>query len=292
MKKRHSGRNWRGAFFVVLLALALVAVLTPVYGAVTPPVEPGIAIASFTTDKDLYAAREVINVSLVVFSVENVSETIVKVDGLVSSRGAKYIAYSSKTNLTAGANTFSFTRTIPASCACSRIDPGTYYLDAAVTHGGEVVKATHSIAITSGPNQVIPVDVKVEETRRMVDSSSGGLLLVDVRNATEYDAAHIRGAISLPLANFSNSTAALNKSDKIVVCSEDGANSTVATEILVEQGFERVYNVVGGVNAWNESGYPQVSTTEEKKALPGFAAVLALVVVLAVASRVKERRRS
>ena len=292
MKKSLGGRNCRGAFFVVLLALAFVEVLTPVCGAVTPPIEPGITIASFTTDKDIYAAMDEMNVSLVVSSPENVSEVLVKVDGVVSSRGAKYVAYSSKTNLTAGANTFSFTRTIPSSCACSGISQGTYYLDATVTHGGELVKATHSIAITSGPNRVIPVNIVVEETRRMVNSGSGELVLVDVRNVMDYDAAHIKGAFSMPLANLSNSTAALNKSGKIMVYSEDGTNSTLATTLLTEQGFERVYNVVGGINAWNESGYPQVSTAEEKAAIPGFAAVLALAALLAVASRMRERRCS
>jgi len=291
MKKSNSGRRYGRALQAVLLALAFVAVLTPVYGAVTSPVEQGITVASFTTDKDLYAAREEMNVSLVVSSLENVSEVLVKVDGVVSSKGAKYVTYSNKTNLTAGANTFSFTRTLPTACACSGIAQGTYYLDATVTHGGEEFKARHSIAITSGPNQVIPVDVVVEETRRMVDSGPEELILVDVRNVTDYDAAHIKGAISMPLANFSNSTAALNKSDKIMVYSEDGANNTLATTLLLEQGFERVYNVVGGINAWNASGYPQVSTADEKKAIPGFAAGLALAAVLAVASRMRERRR-
>ncbi|MGC9444994.1 MAG: hypothetical protein ACP5E9_08750, partial [Candidatus Methanospirareceae archaeon] len=59
-----------------------------------------------------------------------------------------------------------------------------------------------------------------------------------------------------------------------------------------EQGFERVYTVVGGLNAWNESGYPQVSTAEETPATPGFELMLALAVVLTVAARVKARWRA
>jgi len=279
---------------VVLLVLAfvLVAVLIPVYGAVTPPVKQGITVTDFTTDKDLYSARGVMNVSLAVYSPENVSGALVRVEGVLSSKGVKYVTYSSKTNLTIGENTFAFTKTLPSCSSCAGISQGTYYLEATVTHGGEVVKATHSIAITSVPNRVIPVDIVVEETRRLVDSDSPEVVLLDVRNATDYDAAHIKGAISVPLANFTNSTAALNKSDKIVVYCEDGANSTLATTVLIEQGFERVYTVVGGINAWNESNYPLTSTAEETPATPGFELMLALTVVLTVASRVRERRRA
>jgi MYXO-CTERM domain-containing protein len=129
----------------------------------------------------------------------------------------------------------------------------------------------------------------VEETRRMGASGSDGVILVDVRNATDYDAAHIKGAISIPLANFTNGTVALNKSVKIVVYSEDGTNSTIATGILMEQGFGRVYNVVGGINAWNESGYSMVSTAEEHPAAPGFELALALVAVLVIALRVRRK---
>jgi MYXO-CTERM domain-containing protein len=274
----------------LLLALLLVSICASVHAATPPAGERGLQIVSFTTDKDIYSAKEEMSLYLTLNASQALSEVLVTVEGVVSSKGVKYVTYSSKTNLTAGENLISFTKTLPSCSACAGIAQGTYYIEAKVTHGGEELKATHSIAITSGPNQVIPVDVVVEETRRMGDSGSDGLILVDVRNATDYDAAHIRGAVSIPLANFTNSTVALNKSVKIVVYSEDGTNSTIATGILIEQGFERVYNVVGGINAWNESGYSMVSTAEENPTAPGFELALALVAVLVIALRVRRHR--
>ncbi|MGC9444290.1 MAG: hypothetical protein ACP5E9_05095, partial [Candidatus Methanospirareceae archaeon] len=166
MKKSSSGGRGISAIRVVLLAFVLVTVLTPVYGAVTPPVGQGIMITDFTTDKDLYSARDVMNVSLAVYSPENVSGALVRVEGVLSRKGVKYVSYSSKTNLTVGENAFAFTKTLPSCSSCAGISQGTYYLEATVTHGGDVVKATHSIAIAAVPNRVIPVDILVEEMRR------------------------------------------------------------------------------------------------------------------------------
>jgi len=279
--KRHSCAS-------LLLALLLVSICSSVHAA-TPLSADGLRILSFTTEKDIYSAKEEMTLYLTIHAPQELSEVLVTVEGVLSKKGVKHVNEQRKTNLTAGENLISFNTTLPQCSACAGIAQGTYYIEAKVKHGAEELQATHSIAITSGPNQVIPVDVVVEETRRMVVSTSEGIILVDVRNATDYDAAHIKGAISLPLANFTNSTAALNKSDKIVVYSEDGANSSIATGILIEQGFERVYNVIGGINAWNESGYPKVSTAEENPAAPGFELALALVAVLLIAYRVRRR---
>jgi len=280
-------------FAVVVTALVLAAAISvlcvPDGCAATTSGNEGIKIASFSTDKDIYSANEQMLILLSVYAPEDIPDVVIEVEGVKSKSGANKVYIKLTKNLTAGKNMINCSQQLPSCSHCAGIDQGTYYIEATVKHGTEELQATHSIAITSAPDQVIPVDVVVEETRRMVESTSDGLILVDVRNATDFDAAHIKGAISLPLANFTNSTAALNKSDKIVVYSEDGANSTIATGILIEQGFERVYNVVGGMNAWNESGYPKVSTAEENPAAPGFELALALVAVLLIAYRVRRR---
>jgi len=288
---------------ISLLAVLLVSICSSAHAA-TPSSVSSLEILSFTTDKDIYSAKEEMTLNLTIHAPQDLSEVLITVEGVLSKKGVNYVTYSSGMSLSAGENIITFATTLPSCSACAGISQGTYYIEATVAHGGDVVKATHSIAITSGPNQVIPVNVTVEETRRIGDSTLNGMILVDVRSKTDYDAAHIKGAVSLPLANFSNSSAVLNKSDKIVVYSESGAGSSIATGILIEQGFERVYNVVGGFNAWNDHGYPTVSTTEENPpeasgsmvsipgettpAAPGFELALALV-VLAVASRVRRR---
>ena len=250
--------------------------------------DDGIKIVSFSTDKDVYSAKEEMTIFLSVYSPEDISDVSIKVSGVKSRKGVYYVSYSSKQNLTAGENNVSFNKTLPSCSSCAGISQGTYVIDASVTYDDEVVTATHSIAITSKSDQIITVNIDVEEAKRLIDSED--LIVLDVRNTTEYDPAHIPGALSIPLSELSNKTEELNTSTKIVVYSANGSNSTIACDILIKNGSKRVYNVLGGLNAWNESGYAVVSTTTSPLEVPGFEAALAIAALLVVAYRVRRRR--
>jgi len=263
--------------------------------------DDGIKIVSFSTDKDVYSAKEEMDVFLSVYSPEDISDVLIKVSGVKSRKGVYYVSYSSEQNLTAGENNVSFNKTLPSCSKCAGISQGTYVIDASVTHDDEVVTATHSIAITSKPNTIITVDIGVEEAKRMIDSESEDYILLDVRTEEVYDPAHIPGALSIPLSELSNRTEELNTSKKIVVYSVNGSNSTIACDILIKNGSKRVYNVLGGINAWNESGYAVVSTAQSNSDLPGFnatsilevpgfEAAFAIAALLVVAYRVRRRR--
>jgi PGF-CTERM protein len=261
---------------VLLLAFAGAGMQTACASVPSASAYNGIKIISFSTDKDVYQAKEDMTIFLSVYSPENISNVLIRVLGVKSNKGIDYVNFVGETDLIAGENKMTFTKTLPSCSRCAGIEQGTYVINISVAYDEEVVEATHSIAITSQPNQIIPVNIVVEEARRMSDSEE--LILLDVRTEEEFDSAHIEGALLIPLSELSNRTEELNKSTKIVVYSENGSNSTTACEILIEKGFERVYNVLGGINAWNESGYPLVPTTTTEQ--PGFEAVLAIVAVL------------
>ncbi|HUV02376.1 MAG TPA: rhodanese-like domain-containing protein [Desulfobacteria bacterium] len=251
--------------------------------------DSGIEIVAFSSDKDLYSANEEMTVFLSVYSPENVSNTLIKVSGVKSTKGVVYVAYSSPLNLTVGENNVTFTKKLPSCSRCAGISQGTYVIDASVTYGDEVVTAKHSIAITSTPDQTISVNIAVDEVNRLIASESDDIIVVDIRTKDEYDAGHIEGALSVPISELSNRTEEFNTSTKIVVYSANGSNSTIVCDILIKNGSARVYNVVGGLDAWNESGYTAVPTTTSNPMAPGFEAVLALVAVLFVAYRVRRR---
>ena len=262
----------------LLLPVAVLLLAFVVAGAglqSTAPADSGIEILSFSTDKDVYSSNEEMILFLSVYSPEEMNDVLLKVTGVKSTKGIYHVAFSNETNLTAGENKLSWTQQLPSCFGCNRIQPGTHFITVSITNGNEEVTATHSIAITSQPNQIIAVDIVVEEARRMSDSEE--LILLDVRTEEEYNAAHLEGALVIPIAELHNRTDELNKSSKIVVYSENGSNSTTACEILIEKGFNRVYNVLGGINAWNESGYPLVHATPEQS---GFEVVLAVAAVL------------
>ncbi|MDI6885500.1 MAG: rhodanese-like domain-containing protein [archaeon] len=270
---------------VLLSAFAGAGMQTACASTPSASAHNGIKIVSFSTDKDVYSANEAMTVFLSVYSPEEISNVLIRALGVTSNKGVDYVNFVSETDLIAGENKITFTKRLPSCSRCAGIDQGTYFINLSVAYDDEVVEATHSIAITSQPNQTISVDIVVEEARRMSDSEE--LILLDVRTKEEFDSAHIEGALLIPILELNNRTEELNKSNKIVVYSENGSNSTTACELLIEKGFERVYNVLGGLNAWNESGYPLVPTTTPEQ--PGFEAVLALVALLVVAYRVRRK---
>ena len=73
------------------------------------------------------------------------------------------------------------------------------------------------------------------------------LTILDVRNKESYEKAHIQGAINLPVDSIRDSIDSLDKNNKIVVYCGIGESSLAAQEILVNNGFEKVYNLTVGL---------------------------------------------
>ncbi|MCL6599787.1 MAG: sulfurtransferase TusA family protein [Alicyclobacillus macrosporangiidus] len=99
------------------------------------------------------------------------------------------------------------------------------------------------------PEQRFPHTVTNEElTERLAD----GVVLIDVREPAEYVFSHIPGAISVPLGELEQRLAELASyvHQPVYVICRTGHRSDVACQVLSEQGFERVYNVVPGMSQW------------------------------------------
>jgi len=81
-------------------------------------------------------------------------------------------------------------------------------------------------------------------------------LMVDVRDQGEYDAGHILGARSVPLARLDSPELAKRKDKPLVVYDDGGERSAKAAAALRKRGFERVVNLTGGLGAWKQAGLP------------------------------------
>ncbi|GAB3047192.1 rhodanese-like domain-containing protein [Virgibacillus ainsalahensis] len=73
---------------------------------------------------------------------------------------------------------------------------------------------------------------------------------VDVRTPGEYKANHQKKFANVPLAHLSKRTGELDKNKEVVVICQSGMRSAKAAKMLKKQGFEKVSNVKGGMNAW------------------------------------------
>ncbi|HYD34318.1 MAG TPA: rhodanese-like domain-containing protein [Methylophilaceae bacterium] len=85
-------------------------------------------------------------------------------------------------------------------------------------------------------------------------------LVLDVRDDAEYAAGHITDARHIPLAQLETRIEELRKfKDKpVLVNCQAGMRSAKACNILKKQGFTKVHNLQGGLNAWQQAKLPVV----------------------------------
>lgn len=83
-------------------------------------------------------------------------------------------------------------------------------------------------------------------------------LVVDVRPAADFAKGHIINARNIPFNGLKNQLGTLQKhKDKpIVVSCRSGSQSSIACQQLRKEGFEKVYNLRGGILAWQNANLP------------------------------------
>lgn len=77
------------------------------------------------------------------------------------------------------------------------------------------------------------------------------LVLLDVREQWEFDLAKVNGSTLIPLGTLPQSLSKLNRDSEIVAICHHGMRSADATNFLLQQGFQNVKNLVGGIDAWS-----------------------------------------
>ena len=102
-------------------------------------------------------------------------------------------------------------------------------------------------------------DISVDIAYDMITNGSyPNLVILDVRNKTEYDSGHIYGAVWIPHTQLDariNELAGHENHEIIVYC-KSGVRSRLASETLEAHNFTKVFNMLGGITEWEDSGYP------------------------------------
>jgi adenylyltransferase/sulfurtransferase len=97
-----------------------------------------------------------------------------------------------------------------------------------------------------------PLEISVEDTRRILNENSGGVLLIDVREPDEYETARIDGARLIPMRQIPENLGSLPKDKHLLIHCHHGGRSLKVTQYLRSQGFNAVTNVTGGIHAWSQ----------------------------------------
>ena len=89
------------------------------------------------------------------------------------------------------------------------------------------------------------------EARKFMDQRSAAeYQLLDVRQPKEYEAEHLPGARLIPIKELAQRQAELDPARPVLVYCAVGGRSRAAAQYLNGQGFKEVYNVAGGIKAW------------------------------------------
>jgi rhodanese-related sulfurtransferase len=104
-------------------------------------------------------------------------------------------------------------------------------------------------------------NISPENAKEMIDSGNE-IIVLDIRTPAEYQSGHIIGALLYPLQELEEKTPDLDKSTDIIVYCGTGARSENASKILLDNGFSRVYDLVGGLDAWKKAGFQVVDNSE------------------------------
>jgi molybdopterin/thiamine biosynthesis adenylyltransferase/rhodanese-related sulfurtransferase len=127
----------------------------------------------------------------------------------------------------------------------------------------------------SGAEYIRQIKSEVEEVdpAQVSEHLGNGIVLVDVRESTEWDAGHIPGAKHVPrgyLESRIEGAVGADRSQEIVVYCASGQRSALAAHTLKgELGYENVKSMTGGITLWKDRGYkveiPKVLSPEQRE---------------------------
>lgn len=97
--------------------------------------------------------------------------------------------------------------------------------------------------------------VSVEEFKNLLEAD-GEVVLLDVRTPQEYQEGYIPSAVNVDFwaSDFDNKIETLDKTAPVLIYCQSGGRSSKALSRMEALGFEEVYELRGGVKAWEGYG--------------------------------------
>ena len=107
------------------------------------------------------------------------------------------------------------------------------------------------------------VNVPPQDAVKLINADAS---VLDVRSAEAYARGHIVNARNIPFDELQDDNKKLKnlKSKPVVAVCDAGMTSNKAIDALKKMGFESVYGIKGGMNAWTQAGLPVVTGKKTK----------------------------
>lgn len=118
----------------------------------------------------------------------------------------------------------------------------------------DVQAAPAKPAVAAVKAEPAPVQKKIEivnvDWTKALEMSKNGAILVDVRTPGEVAEGMAPGALNIPLQEIQQRLGEFPKDKPLLIYCRSGKRSMAASEFLVQNGYEQVFNVVGGFLAF------------------------------------------
>ena len=102
-------------------------------------------------------------------------------------------------------------------------------------------------------------NIDPETLRKWLDADKA--VLVDVREASEYEAEHIKGAALVPLGRLRRAALPEHSGRNLVITCRMGGRGQAACQRLRAEmsAHDTIYHLEGGILAWKRAGFPVAS---------------------------------
>ena len=107
----------------------------------------------------------------------------------------------------------------------------------------------------------IDKDLFINNRKKLIKEIDG--VIIDVRTPAEFHSGHIKDAtnINFYADDFVEKLKITRKDIPIYVYCRSGGRSSMAASKMAKLGFTRIYNLVGGIRAWNAANYITIKST-------------------------------
>ncbi len=95
-----------------------------------------------------------------------------------------------------------------------------------------------------------------DEAYQLMKSRGEDVFLLDVRTAGEFREVRLDGARLIPIDQLLRRMQEVPKNRPILVYCAVGSRSAQVVGYMARVGFAEVYNLYGGIYAWDKKGYP------------------------------------
>ena len=123
-----------------------------------------------------------------------------------------------------------------------------------------IILAVFMVSCSTGQNKTAEGTIAENVDVAQFEKQMAAAQLLDVRTSDEWNEGIIEGAMMLDFyqEDFENSLSKLNKEEPVAVYCKSGGRSGQTMAMMNKLGFKEVYNLDGGIGAWNKADKPTV----------------------------------